>query len=180
MTEQQNTTQTPEDRAEAAARELADTGRAVTARAVREAAGVRMTVASAVAKAWNEAAATDEAVEVPSTPEDVTARAAAIWAEAYRAAVAMVSPQRDALADQVSTLTGEVEALTATVEEVEAERDQLDERVAESLVRLAEVNKTEAEAVARAERAEERTSAAEAERDRALEQVAALIAKIPN
>src|SRR5699024_11846122 len=40
-------TPTPEDRAEANARDLADRGMAVTARAVREAAGVRMAVAAA-------------------------------------------------------------------------------------------------------------------------------------
>ena len=49
---EQPESQTPEDRAEAAARDLADRGLAVTARAVREAAKVRMTVASEVARAW--------------------------------------------------------------------------------------------------------------------------------
>lgn len=123
MTDQLDT-QTPEDRAEATARDLADRGKAVTARAVREVAGVRMTVAAAAAKAWREATAEQSEVEVPEVPEDVSARMAAVWADAYRAAVATVTPERDRLAADVDELRGEVEALTTTVTEVEDERDQ--------------------------------------------------------
>lgn len=114
--------QAPEDRAETAARDLADRGQAVTARAVREAAGVRMAVAVAAARAWREATAEDSEVEVPEVPADVTARLAAVWADAYRAAVAAVTPERDQLASEVEELRGEVEALTATVSEVEDEQ----------------------------------------------------------
>lgn len=114
--------ETPEDRAEAAARDLADRGQAVTARAVREAAGVRMAVAAAAARAWREATAEASEVEVPEAPKDVTARLAAVWADAYRAAVAAVTPERDQLASEVEELRGEVEALTATVSEVEDEQ----------------------------------------------------------
>lgn len=128
MTEQLDT-QTPEDRAEATARDLADRGKAVTARAVREAAGVRMTVAAAAARAWREATAEDSEVEVPEVPEDVSARLAAVWADAYRAAVAAVTPERDRLAAEVEELRGEVEALTATVGEVEDERDQVTQQL---------------------------------------------------
>lgn len=123
MTDQLDT-QTPEDRAEATARDLADRGKAVTARAVREVAGVRMTVAAAAAKAWREATAEQSEVEVPEVPEDVSARMAAVWADAYRAAVASVTPERDRLAAEVEELRGEVEALTTTVTDVEDERDQ--------------------------------------------------------
>lgn len=114
--------QTPEDRAEVAARDLADRDQAVTARAVREAAGVRMAVAAAAARAWREATAEASDVEVPEVPGDVTARLAAVWADAYRAAVAAVTPERDQLASEVEELRGEVEALTATVSEVEDEQ----------------------------------------------------------
>lgn len=117
-------TQTPEDRAEATARDLADRGQPVTARAVREAAGVRMTVAAAAARAWREASADRTDVEVPEVPADVSARLAVIWADAYRAAVAAVTPERDRLAAEAEELRTEVEALTAAVTEVEAERDE--------------------------------------------------------
>lgn len=122
MTEQPDT-QTPEARAEATARDLADRGQPVTARAVREAAGVRMAVAAAAARAWREATAERSEVEVPDVPQDVTARLSAIWADAYRAAVATVTPERDRLAAEAEELRTEVEALTTTVTEVEAERD---------------------------------------------------------
>lgn len=121
---EQPQTQTPEDRAEATARDLADRGMAVTARAVREAAGVRMAVAAAAARAWREATAEQSEVEVPPVPEDVSARMSAIWGDAYRAAVATVTPERDRLAAEADELRAEVEALTATVSEVEEERDQ--------------------------------------------------------
>lgn len=115
--------QSPEARAEAAARDLADTGRAVTARAIREVAKVRMAVASATAKAWNDAASEDDHETIPAVPEDVTGRLEAIWADAYRAALAAVTPERDQLRSDVDALRVEVEGLTADVETVEAERD---------------------------------------------------------
>lgn len=116
--------QTPEDRAEEAARDLADRGKVVTARAVREAAGVRMAVAAAAARAWREATTDRTEVEVPEVPADVAGRLSAIWADAYRAAVAEVTPERDRFAAEVEELRAEVEALTTTVTEVEAERDE--------------------------------------------------------
>ena len=42
-----------------------------------------MAVASAAAKAWNEATATDDHETIPSVPEDVTGRLEAIRADAY-------------------------------------------------------------------------------------------------
>ena len=118
---------TPEDRAETAARDLADRGLAVTARAVREAAGVRMAVATQTAKAWREATQEDNAVTIPETPEDVKGRLDAIWADAYRAALAAVTPERDRLAAEAETLRAEVEALTVAVTEVEDERPSPDQ-----------------------------------------------------
>lgn len=122
--------QSPEARAEAAARDLADTGKTVTARAIREAAKVRMAVASAAAKAWNDAASEDDHEAIPEVPDDVASRLTVIWADAYRAALAAVTPERDqlrvdvdALRTDVDALRTEVEGLTADVETVETERD---------------------------------------------------------
>lgn len=120
MTEEQST---PEDRAEAAARDLADRGLAVTARAVRDTAGVRMAVAAEAARAWREAAVDQREVQVPDMPEDVRGRLTAIWADSYRAAHAAVSPERDQLAAIAKELRAEIEALTAAVSEVEEARD---------------------------------------------------------
>lgn len=123
--------QTPEERAEAAARELADTGRAVTARAVREAAGVRMTVAASVAKAWNEATTEDAVVPVPEMPADVQGRLEAIWADAYRAAWDAVAPERDRLRVEVEQLTKDAQAYIADLHEADQTeqtlRDEIDQ-----------------------------------------------------
>lgn len=129
--------QSPEARAEAAARDLADTGRAVTARAIREVAKVRMAVASATAKAWNDAASEEDHETIPAVPEDVTGRLEAIWADAYRAALAAVTPERDQLRSDVDALRAEVEGLTADVETVEAERDTATGRVEDLEQKLA-------------------------------------------
>lgn len=115
--------QSPEARAEAVARDLADTGKTVTARAIREAAKVRMAVASAAAKAWNDAASEDDHEAIPEVPDDVASRLTVIWADAYRAALAAVTPERDQLRSDVDALRTEVEGLTTDVEAVEAERD---------------------------------------------------------
>lgn len=129
--------QSPEARAEAAARDLADTGRAVTARAIREAAKVRMAVAATTAKAWNDAARDDDHDTIPPVPDDVTGRLSAIWADAYRAALAVITPERDQLRTEVETLRAEVEALTGDVEAVEAERDTATNQITDLETKLA-------------------------------------------
>ena len=136
--------QTPEERAEAAARELADTGRAVTARAVREAAGVRMTVAASVAKAWNEATTEDAEVPVPEVPADVQGRLEAIWADAYRVAWDTVAPERDRLQAEMEQLTKDAEAYIADLHEAEQTEQTLRDELGQANQRA-----TDAEADAR-------------------------------
>lgn len=149
MVEQQ---QTPEERAEAAARELADTGRAVTARAVREAAGVRMTVAASVAKAWNEAAAEDTAVPVPEVPADVQGRFEAMWADAYRAAWDAVAPQLDRFQAEVEQMTKDAQAYVADLYEAEQTEEALRAEVEQATQRATEVESDATAAVEQAER----------------------------
>lgn len=180
MSEQQETVATPEERAEAAARDLADRGLSVTARAVRDAAGVRMTVAAETARAWREATAERAEVEVPEVPEDVRGRVTAIWADAYRAAHAAVSPERDQLAATVEELRGEVDALTTAVAEVEAERDARAAEVTDAQDAAAEAASRADGAERDAREAEARAKSAEGERDRLAAQVAALIERIPS
>lgn len=178
MTPAENTP-SPEERAEAAARDLADRGRPVTARAVREAAGVRMVLAAEVAKAWKEAENDDEGVPVPPVPEDVAARLTAIWRDAYRAAVAAVSPERVRLAQDVGNLRKEVEALTETVAEVEEERDRLAVDLETARVAASEAGNRAEVAERETREAEARATAVEAERDRLADQVTALIERVP-
>lgn len=177
---------TPEERAEAAARDLADRGLRVTARAVRETAGVRMAVAAEAARAWTQAQTDEAEVQVPETPADVRGRLDAIWTDAYRAALTVVTPERDRLAVEAEQLRGDVDALTTTVADVESERDEYASRLegaeqgrSAAIVERDETAARLAQSEARAERAEDRAQAAAAERDRLAAQVTALIARIP-
>jgi predicted nucleic acid-binding Zn-ribbon protein len=187
MTEQQKqNTPTPEDRAEAAARDLVDRGLPVTARAVRENAGVRMAVAAQTARAWKEATAEQSDVVVPDVPEDVTSRLTAIWADAYRAAYAKVRPERDTLATAVKKLEAEVEALTEAVGAVEDERDAFASEAktaqataSEAIARAEAAEQATREAKRAAREAESRIASIEEERDRLDKQVTALIERIP-
>lgn len=111
--------QRPEERAEDAARDLADRGQKVTARAVRQAAGVSMTIAAAAARAWNDAMAEDDEIQVPAVPGDVIGRFEAIWSDAYRAAVSVVSPERDRLAADLAAAQDEISGLTHDVATLE-------------------------------------------------------------
>lgn len=171
---------TPEERAEAAARDLADRGQPVTSRAVRDLASVRMTVAAEAARAWNTATSEQAEIEVPDVPIDVRGRLDAIWADSYRAAHAAVSPERDRLAATVEELRGEVDALTKVVAEVETERDARSAEVesAREMAGSAEARARECEA--KVQGAEARASAAEGERDRLAAQVTALIQRLPD
>lgn len=185
--------ETPEARAEAVARDLVDTGRTVTARAVREAAGVRMAVAAEVARAWREAAADEPEIAVPPVPEDVTGRLNAIWADSYRAAVSAVSPERDRLERRVKELEDEVEKTISEVTSLEEDKERADlelgkanaraeqaEALVDKSVREArEAESRSAEAENRASAEESRANTAEAERNRIEATMTALIERIP-
>lgn len=169
--------QSPEERAEAAARDLTDRGLPVTARAVREVAGVRMTVAASAAKAWREA--TDENLSIPEVPTDVTARLAAIWADAYRSAVTSISPERDRLAAEVLELRQEIEALTAEIANAEHERDAARSAESEANTRAEVAERAAKEHQNTAEIARASAREVEAERDRLTQRIDSLISRIP-
>ena len=175
----QTTNLTPTDRAEAAARDLADRGLPVTARSVREAAEVRMAIAAETARAWNQALKQEEATVIPDVPQDVRGRLHAIWADAYRAALALVTPERDSLAQEARQLREEVEALTLAVTDVEDERDKAATEAADSAKALldlqAQLQETEANLTASAQRCIDLT----ADRDRLTHQLDVALAKIP-
>lgn len=169
----------PEERAEAAARDLTDRGLPVTARAVREVAGVRMTVAASLAKAWREATDDSLNLSIPEVPPDVTARLAAIWADAYRAAVTSISPERDRLAAEVLELRQEIEALTAEIATAEDERDAAQSAESEANTRAEVAERAAKEHQNTAEIARASAREVEAERDRLTERIDSLISRIP-
>ena len=123
MTEQQ----TPEQRAADAAEALASGGAAVTARAVREKSGVRMTVAAEAARAWNESEAQAEAV--PDPPVAVEARFVALWREAVTVARGEFVAARTGWQAKVEQAQAERDAAVEDVERAESERDALGERL---------------------------------------------------
>jgi hypothetical protein len=146
-----------------------------------------MAVAAQTAKAWREASQEDNAVTIPETPEDVKGRLDAIWADAYRAALAAVTPERDRLAAEAKTLRAEVEALTVSVTEVEDERDQAQTKASEEKARADQTEQTLQETIQALHQAQADTTsrdqqltALEKDRDRLSKQLDALIEKLPH
>lgn len=182
MTEQQ----TPEQRAMEAAEVLAAEGAPVTARAVRERSGVRMTVAADAARAWNEREAQAEAV--PEPPAAVEARFAALWREAVAVARSEFAEARTGWQAKVEQVEAERGALAEEVEHVEAERDQAraeaaairDQVAAErdqAAADAASVSEALAEQRSRADKSEARAEAVEGERDRLVSERDRLLAE---
>lgn len=108
-----------EDAARAAAMRAAEAltaeGGTVTARAVRERAGVAMTVAVQAAREWKAAAA--EGQGVPPVPDVVQARAEGLWAEAVRVARAEHDQAVDGWKRQLRQMETERDEAIAAVDE---------------------------------------------------------------
>ncbi len=122
--------QTPTQRAEAAAEELAADGQAVTARAVRTASGVRMTVAAEAARAWNERV--DQEGKVPDMPATFVARAEAMWRATYADARDAFAAERSGWEGRVVLAEQEAGQLRADVDEMEAQLTTAQEAVTEA------------------------------------------------
>lgn len=150
--------------------ELEAEGADVTARAVRERAGVRMSVAAEAAKAWNERQAA--AAEIPDVPATVQNRLDGIWREAVQFARAELSAEREGLRQQVEAAHEETEAYRAEVKALEDTRDDLDAELTQLRDQAAIAADSAREELAsirsRADRAEAKLEAVENERDRLL------------
>lgn len=108
-----------------AAEALAAEGGTVTARAVRERAGVAMGVAAEAAREWKAAAA--EGQGVPPFPPVVQARVEGLWAEAVRAARAEHDQAVDGWKRQLRQMeTERDEAIAAVDEQAVAAKVQLE------------------------------------------------------
>lgn len=129
--------QTPVQRAEAAAEQLSASGQAVTARAVRAASGVKMTVAVEVARAFNERL--EQEAQAPDMPAAFEARAGAMWREAYALAQAHFAAERSGWEGQVKAAQSEVAQLGTDLEEVETQRDALQRAALEDAQRIDEL-----------------------------------------
>lgn len=171
--------QTPDQRAAEAAEGLAAEGVAVTARAVRERSGVRMTVAAEAARVWNERET--EALAVPEPSPAVAARFAALWREAVTAARAEFAEARTGWQDRIGQVEAERDALAADVEQVETERDEARQDAAAVREQAAVASAAAAEELigqrSRADKAEARAEAVESERDRLIVERDGLLAE---
>lgn len=119
---------TPEQRAQQAAEEVAAQGRRVTARAIRETAGVSMAVATAAARTWNE---TQGAEDVPPVPDAVQLRVAGLWREAVTAARVEHEAARQGWEAQLADARAEARELETALEDVESRVEQLRREVAD-------------------------------------------------
>lgn len=171
--------QTAEQRALVAAEALAAEGASVTARAVRERSGVRMTVATEAARTWNERLARAESV--PDAPAAIEARFASIWREAVTLARQEFAEARAGWQARIDEYAAERDAIAADVAQVEAERDEARRELAQAQEQAASDAARAAEDLAtqrsRADRAEARAEAVEAERDRLIAERDRLLAE---
>lgn len=158
--------ETSEARAARAAEDLAAGGSPVSARAVRERAGVAMTVAAEAARTWNARMA--EQQSVPDLPDDVRARLEGIWRTAYVAARQEFDEVRTGWAGKVATAEKDAAELAKTVADLEQqlEREQTDAH--KTSQELAEVRAEIAEVRTRAAKVEGALEAVTDERDRLL------------
>mgnify|MGYP002737228550 CR=1 FL=1 len=172
---------TPEKTAEKAAEALAATGQPVTARAVREKAGVRMAVAAAAAKAWNKTAAAEEAHTIPM-PDAVQARAQGLWETALTVARTQFDTERDGWNSRLAAAEHEQQELSTLVEELEndLEKALLQTKDCEDAARTSEALHAAGTSQLRESlaRTEGELAAVKAERDRLLAERDALQGKL--
>ena len=119
----------PAIRAQAAAEALAAEGQPVTARAVRERAGVMTTVATKAARNWRDQH--DQATSIPDVPPALTARLEAIWADAYTTARAQFDTEREGWAARLERANTEITELTAEAERGDEQYAELNDKLQE-------------------------------------------------
>ncbi len=160
------------ERARIAADELTAAGETVTARAVREKAGVSMTVAAQVAREWKTSAEAERSI--PEIPKRVQVRVEGLWKEAidtvrdefeaerqgWQQRLEETVEERDELIKDVATLetkVGELQALLETTRE-------------EAQARAVDLEEVLRSATSRADRAEAQVQALQEERDRLIKE----------
>lgn len=169
-----------EQRAAEAAESLSAEGASVTARAVRERSGVKMSVAADAARQWNEHQAS--LADGPDVPVDVQTRFDAAWRAAYSAARADFDEARTGWQQRLDKAAAEHAQLADDFDRTEAERDQaiaeLTAAQAQATKQQADLTQLVAEQRSRADRAEATTIATAAERDRLIAERDQLLATV--
>ena len=156
------------ERARIAADELTAAGETVTARAVREKAGVSMTVAAQVAREWKTSAEAERSI--PEIPKRVQVRVEGLWKEAidtvrdefeverkgWQSRLEETTEERDGLIKDGATFEIKIEELQALLETTRQEAQK----------GVADLEKTLRSITSRADRAEAQVQALQEERDR--------------
>ncbi|MBK8460146.1 MAG: DNA-binding protein [Micropruina sp.] len=150
---------TPEERAAAAAEELAAEGFPVTARAVQQRAQVGMGVASPAARDWNARQAHTR--KVPPLPDSVAVRVQGLWREAIEAARAEHQAERDGWASQLKNVEDERDGALDEASGAQQELDRANAHISELEVIVEQIRGMTAEAERRAVASEARAAAAE-------------------
>lgn len=160
------------ERARIAADELTATGSAVTARAVREAAGVSMAVAAQVAREWKTSAQAERAT--PEIPTRVQVRVEGLWKEAIDTVRDEFEAERQGWQKRLEETAAERDELISDIAPFEAKTEELQTLLEETRVEAVANTKALEESVrsatSRADRAEAQVEALQEERDRLIEE----------
>lgn len=160
------------ERARVAADELTAAGETVTARAVREKAGVSMTVAAQIAREWKTSAEAERAT--PEIPTRVQVRVEGLWKEAIDTARHEFEAERQGWQRRLEETTEERDDLIKDVAIFETEVRKLEVLLetthAEALARAADLEEVLRSVTSRADRAEAQVQVLQEERDRLIQE----------
>ena len=160
------------ERARIAADELTAAGDTVTARAVREKAGVSMTVAAQVAREWKPSAEAERAT--PEIPTRVQVRVEGLWKEAVDTVRDEFEAERKGWQKRLEETASERDELISDIAEFEAKTGELqtllEELRAEAVANTKALEESVRSATSRADRSEAQVEALQQERDRLIEE----------
>ena len=160
------------ERARIAADELTAAGDTVTARAVREKAGVSMTVAAQVAREWKTSAEAERAT--PEIPTRVQVRVEGLWKEAVDTVRDEFEAERKGWQKRLEETASERDELISDIAEFEAKTGELqtllEELRAEAVANTKALEESVRSATSRADRSEAQVEALQQERDRLIEE----------
>lgn len=160
------------ERARIAADELTATGSAVTARAVREAAGVSMAVAAQVAREWKTSAEAERAT--PEIPTRVQVRVEGLWKEAIDTVRDEFETERQGWQKRLEETAAERDEFISDIAEFETKTEELqtllEDTRAEAAANTKALEESVRSAISRADRAEAQVETLQEERDRLLEE----------
>ena len=160
------------ERARVAADELTAAGETVTARAVRENAGVSMTVAAQIAREWK--TSTEAKRSIPEIPKRVQVRVEGLWKEAIDTVRGEFEAERQGwqrrLEETIEERDGLIKDISVFETEVGELQTLLETTRAKALASAADSEEALRSVTSRADRAEAQVHALQEERDRLIQE----------